>query len=236
MQGSNQSHAQKEAISLPHYDAQHQELGGWGWSGNTAVVVTMVRLWCECPSTCTQLPRVDLHIHVELEKGEGGQAAIAPKIQMLMIFMTYVLRSQEERGGALGAGASFKLVVVSAGCGFSQCPPPWICLCSSQGSWFFLEPPTSSGFLGQDTPTPRLAAHFVTTFQFQSQCHLHVDGRMRHECTVVTNIGLRFPHLSMIGLLVFIIPDSSEEEEKISWWWERNKTLLCPSVYPCWTL
>ena len=60
------------------------------------------------------------------------------------------------------------------------------------------EPPTSPGLLEQDTLALRLAANLVTTFQFQSQCRIQVDGRTRHERTVVTKTPLRFPRLSKI--------------------------------------
>ena len=67
-----------------------------------------------------------------------------------------------------------------------------------------MEPPTSPGFFGRDIPAIFLADHLVTPFQFQSKCRILMDGRTRHERTVVTKTGLRFPPLSKIGLLVQI--------------------------------
>ena len=115
------SHTELGKIRLTHYDAQHPELGEWGGTGDTAVIITMVRLWSERPSTC-----------------------------------------------------AFHGLLVIHTC------------------------------LGRNTPALYLAAHLLTPFQFQPQCCVQVDGRMRHECTVVMKAGLGFSPLSKIGLYVIV--------------------------------
>ena len=66
------------------------------------------------------------------------------------------------------------------------------------GPWSLPDPPTSPGFLERDIPAICLADYLVTLFQFQSECRIQVDGRTRHERTVVsTKTGLRFPRLRL---------------------------------------